>query len=79
MQNLVRSVNQKLKQSLNKSINEIFGETKSLLLRKQPPNLLRLFSPYIKNPQLPYGLLTFNYKDCNLCALNIKIFTNFRT
>ena len=45
---MIRSINQKLKQSPNKSIKEIFGETQKVLPLKQPPNLLRLLSIYRK-------------------------------
>ena len=48
MQNIVKTINQKVKQSPNESIKEIFGETQTVLSLKQPPNVLRLLSK--KNP-----------------------------
>ena len=44
MQKILKTINQKLKQSSNESIKEIFGETRTVLSLKQPPNLLRLLS-----------------------------------
>ena len=63
MQNIIKSINQKLNQSPNESIKEIFGETQTVLSLKQPPNLLRLLSINRKNPQLPQGLFNCNNKD----------------
>ena len=39
MQNIIKSINQKLKQSPNESIKEIFRETRTVLSLKHPPNL----------------------------------------
>ena len=50
MRNIIKSINQKLKQSPNKSIKEIFGETQTALSLKQPPNFLRLLSINRKKP-----------------------------
>ena len=44
MRNIVNTINQKLKQSQNESIKEIFGETQTVLSLKQSPNVLRLLS-----------------------------------
>ena len=44
MRNIVNTINQKLKQSQNESIKEIFGETQIVLSLKQLPNVLRLLS-----------------------------------
>ena len=44
MRNIVKTINQKLKQSPNESIKEIFGEKQTVLSLKQPPNLLILIS-----------------------------------
>ena len=44
MQNIVKSINEKLKQSPNESVIEIFGGTQTVLSLKQPPNILRLLS-----------------------------------
>ena len=78
MRNIVKTINQKLKQSPNEAIKEIFGETQTVLSLKQPPNLLRLLSMK-KNPWLPKGLFNCNNKYCKLCALYIKPFTSFKT
>ena len=72
MQNIIKSINQKLRQSPNESIKEIFGETRTVLSLKQPPNLLRLLSINRKNPRLPQGLFNCNNKNCKLRALYIK-------
>ena len=61
-----KSINQKLKQSPNESINEIFGETKAVLSLKQTPNFLRLLSLNRKNTRLPSGLFNCNNKNCKL-------------
>ena len=58
--NIVKSINQKLKQSPNESINEIFGEKQTVLSLKRPPNLLRLLSVNRKKPRLPQGFLNCN-------------------
>ena len=50
MRNIVKTINQKLKQSPNESIKQIFEETQTVLSLKQPPNLLRLLSINRKNP-----------------------------
>ena len=42
MQNIVKSINQKLKQSPNESIKEVFGEKQAVLSLKQPLPILRL-------------------------------------
>ena len=68
MQNIVKSINQKLKQIPNKSINENFGKTQTVLSLKQPSNLLRLFSINRKNPRLPQEFFNCNNKNCKLCA-----------
>ena len=44
MQNIAKSINQKLEHSPNQSFSEFFGETQTVLSLKQPPNLLRLLS-----------------------------------
>ena len=44
MRNIVNAINEKLKQSQNESIKEIFGETQTVLSLKQSPNVLRLLS-----------------------------------
>ena len=49
MRSIFKSINQKLKQSPNESIIEIFGETQTVLSLKQPPNLLSLLSINRKN------------------------------
>ena len=72
MQNIIKSINQKLKQSPNESIKEIFGETQTVLSLKQSPNLLILLSISRKKPRLPQGLFNCNNKNCELCALYIK-------
>ena len=69
MQNIVKTINQKLKQSPNGSIKEIFEETQTVWSLKRPPNLLRLLSMNKKNPRLPQGLYYCNNKSCKLCAL----------
>ena len=50
MQNILKSINQKLKQSPNQTINEIFGEKQTVLSLKQQTNLLRLLFINKKNP-----------------------------
>ena len=55
---IVNTINQKLKQSQNESIKEIFGETQTVLSLKQPPNVLRLLS------KKPHGYL-------NVCLIVI--------
>ena len=77
MRNIVKTINQKLKQSPNESIKEIFGETQTVLSLKQPPNLLRLLS--VKTRRLPQGLFNCNNKNCKLCALYIKPCASFKT
>ena len=77
MQNIVKTINQKLKQSPNGSIKEIFGEAQTVLSLKQPPNLLRLLSK--KTRRLPQGLFNCNNKNCKLYALYIKPGTSFKT
>ena len=49
------------------------------LLLKQHLSLLRLLPLNGKNPQLPQGLFTCNNKNCKLCMLYIKPWTNFKT
>ena len=44
MQNIVTTINQKLMQSPNESIKEIFGDTQTVLSLKKPPNITRLLS-----------------------------------
>ena len=44
MQNIVTTINQKLMQSPNESIKEIFGDTQTVLSLKKPPNIPRLLS-----------------------------------
>ena len=58
MRNIVNTINQKLKQSQNESIKEIFGETQTVLSLKQLPNVLRLLS------KKPHGYL-------NVCLIVI--------
>ena len=79
MQNIVKSINPKLKQSPNKSINENFGETQTVLSLKQLPNLLRLFSINKKNPWSSQDFFNCNNKNCKLCALYIKPCASFKT
>ena len=69
MRNIVKTINQKLKQSPNESIKQIFEETQTVLSLKQPPNLLRLLSINRKKPMLPQGLFNCNNKNCKLCTL----------
>ena len=76
MQNIVKTINLKLKQNPNESIKEIFGETQTVLSLKQPPNLLRLLSK--KNRRSPQDLLNCNNKNCKLCALYIKPCASFK-
>ena len=79
MRNIFKSINQKLKQSPNESIIEIFGETQTVLSLKQPPNLLRLLSINRKKLRLRQGLFNCNNKNCKLCALYIKPCASFKT
>ena len=62
MRNIVKSINQKLKQSLNESINDIFREPQTVSSLKQPFNLLRLLSINRRNPRLPEDCLIVNKK-----------------
>ena len=75
MQNIVKLINQNLNHSPNESINEVFGEIKTVLSLKEPTNLLRVLSLNRKNP----GFFTCNNKSCKLCALYIKQCTSFKT
>ena len=79
MQNIIKSIFQKLKQSLNESIKVIFGETHTVLSLKQPPNVPRLLSINRKSPRLPQGLLNCYNKNCKLYALYIKACVSFKT
>ena len=49
MQNIVNTINQKLKQSPNELIKEDFGEKQTVFPLKQPPNVLNNFSKKNKN------------------------------
>ena len=79
MWNIIRSINQKLKQSPNESIKESFGETQIVLSLRQPLNLLRLVSINRKNPRLPQGLFNYSNKNWKLCALIIEPCASFET
>ena len=79
MQNIVKSINEKLKQSPNDSVIEIFGGTQTVLSLKQSPNLLRLLSINRKKSRLRQGLFNCNNKNCKLCALYIKPCASFKT
>ena len=79
MQNIVKSINQKLKQSPNESINDIFREPQTVLSLKQPSNLLRLLSINRRNLRLPEGLFNCNNKNCKLRVLYIKPCASFKT
>ena len=79
MRNIIKSINQKLNQSPNESIKQIFGETQTVLSLKQPPNLLRLLSKNRKKSWLPQRLFNCNNKNCKLCALYIKPCASFKT
>ena len=79
MRNIIKSINQKLKQSPNESIKDIFGETQMVLSLKQPPNLLKLLSINRKNPRLPKDLFNCNNKNCKLSALYVKPYASFKT
>ena len=59
-------------------MNEIFGETQTVLSLNPPPNLLRQLSLNRKNTRLPQGLFTCNEKNCKLCALYIKPCASFK-
>ena len=76
MRNIIKSINQKLKQSPNEAFKEIVGGTQTVLSLKQPPNLLRLLSINRKNSRLPQGLFNCNNKNC---ALYIKPCASFKT
>ena len=78
MQNILKSINQKLKQSPNQSINEIFGETQTVLSLKQQTNLLRLLFINKKPPRSLKGLFNCNNINCKLCALYIKPCDSFK-
>ena len=79
LRNIIKSTNQKLKQSANESIKEISAETQTVLSLKQPPNLLRLLSINRRNPRLPQGLINYSNKNYKLCALYIKPCASFKT
>ena len=65
MRNMIKLINQELKQSPNGSVKYISGETKRVLPLQYQPNLLKLLSINRKNPQLPQGLLNCNNKTYN--------------
>ena len=67
MVNIVKSINQKLKQSPNKSPKNIFGEIQTVLSLKNYPIFLDYFLQIEKNPQLPQSLFTRKIKNYNLC------------
>ena len=75
----IKSVNQTLKQSANESINEIFGETKTVVSLKLPAKLLRILLINRKNRRFSQGLCNWNNKNCKLCALYIKSCASFNT
>ena len=76
MRNIIKSINQKLKESANEAFKEIFGGTQTVLSLKQPLNLLRLLSINRKNSRLPQGSFNCNNKNC---ALYIKPCASFKT
>ena len=73
----IKSVNRKIKQSANESINEIFGETKTVVSLKLPANLLTILLINRKNPRFSQGLCNCNNKNCKLCTLYIKSCASF--
>ena len=60
-QQTVQIINNQLKNTNKERINEVFGQTKTVLALKQPPNLLRRLSKakFLSNdnaPSAPNGL-----------------------
>ena len=78
IQNIVKSIDNKLEQIPNESINEIFGDTQTVFSLKQLPNLLRSPSIYRKIPRFSQGLFNCNNKNCKLCAIDVKPYSSFK-
>ena len=75
---MVKSIDNKLEQIPNESINEIFGDTQTVFSLKQLPNLLRSPSIYRKIPRFCQGLFNCNNKNCKLCAIDVKPYSSFK-
>ena len=78
MRNIVKSINQTLKQSPNESIKKTFGETQIVLSLKQPLNLLRFLSINRKNARLPQALFNCNGKIMWIIYQTMSQFKDFR-
>ena len=81
--NLVKTTNNLLKSSRDERIREVFGNSKTVLSLKQPPNLLRQLTRARFN-SLPTdlkenGIFKCDNKRCKLCKLYIQECKTFTT
>ena len=81
--NFVKTSNNLLKRSRNERIREVFGNSKTVLSLKQPPNLLRQLTRARFN-SLPTdmkenGIFKCDDKRCKLCKLYIQECQTFTT
>ena len=76
-QRIVQLCNNRLSTSTNSRIQEVFGDSKTVLALKQPPNLLRhltkaKFQSIPKTPVNQNGLFKCDNVRCKLCRLYIQ-------
>ena len=68
----INFVNNRLNHTTNDRLKEIFGNTKTILSLRQPPNLLRHLTTAENNrnnPPIENGLFKCSDKRCKICDL----------
>ena len=78
----IKFVNNRLNNTANTRLKEVFGNTKTILALRQPPNLLRHLTKaeYNRsNPRKENGIFRCSNQRCKLCKLYLQPVKSFST